>query len=105
MTRILPLLLLAPLAAFSQAPDTIYYNAAIITMSPAHPAAQAVAIRGRPFVAAGSNADVPRTAGPSTQKIDLQGKCVVPGIIETHVHPIGAALSEIDGPVPLVHSS
>jgi hypothetical protein len=43
-------------------------------------------------------------AGPRTQKVDLARKCVVPGIIETHVHPIGAALSEIDGPVPVVHS-
>src|SRR5207245_1236405 len=29
---------------------------------------------------------------------------VVPGIVETHVHPISAAISEIDGPVPVVHS-
>ena len=45
-----------------------------------------------------------RTAGPNTRKIDLGGKCIVPGIIESHVHPIGAALSEIDGPLPVLHS-
>src|SRR5215471_4247791 len=92
-------------AAFAQAPpDTIYYNASVITMSKDHPDAQAVAIQGDRFTAVGSNADVLKLAGLRTQKIDLGGKCVVPGIIETHVHPIGAALSEIDGPVPVVHS-
>lgn len=98
------LLLLLTVAALAQAPDTIYYNAAIITMSQNQPTAQAVAIRGDRFVAVGSNADVLKTAGPQTRKIDLAGKCMVPGIIETHVHPIGAALSEIDGPVPVIHS-
>lgn len=97
-----------PLAATAQAPvpiapDVIYHNGSIITMgSPA--TVQAVAIRGERFSAIGTDADVLKTAGPRTQKIDLAGKCVVPGIIESHVHPIGAALAEIDGPVPLLHS-
>ena len=73
-------------------------------MSADRPTAQAVAIRGDRFSAVGANADILRTAAAGTQKIDLGGKCIVPGIIETHVHPIGAALSEIDGPVPVVHS-
>lgn len=85
------------------APDVIYHNGSIITMgSPA--IVQAVAIRGGRFSAIGTDADVLKTAGPRTQKIDLARKCVVPGIIESHVHPIGAALAEIDGPVPLLHS-
>jgi predicted amidohydrolase YtcJ len=98
------LVLLSALTALSQAPDVIYYNAVVITMSAARHTAQAVAIRGDRFAAVGSNAEVLKLAGPATQKIDLGGKCMVPGIIETHVHPIGAALSEIDGPVPVVHS-
>lgn len=104
VTYKLALTLLFAMAAFGQAPDVIYYNASIITMAPAHPAAQAIAFRGDRFLAVGSNSDVLKTAGPHTQKIDLGGKAIVPGIIETHVHPIGAALSEIDGPVPVIHS-
>jgi predicted amidohydrolase YtcJ len=95
---------LAAVAARAQAPDIIYYNARILTMSPGQPSAQALAIRGDRFSAVGTNADVLKTAGPKTRKIDLGGKCIVPGIIESHVHPIGAALSEIDGEVPLLHS-
>jgi predicted amidohydrolase YtcJ len=90
--------------AGAQPPDIIYYNAKVITVAPDRPAAQALAIRGDRFAAVGGDEEVLKTAGPNTRKIDLGGKCVVPGIIESHVHPIGAALSEIDGPVPLLHS-
>jgi predicted amidohydrolase YtcJ len=103
-TRALLLTLLLPSSALCQARDVIYYNASVITMSPTHPTAQAVALRGDRFLAVGSNADVLKTAGLHTQKIDLGGKCIVPGIIETHVHPITSALSEIDGLVPVIHS-
>ena len=92
-------------SAFAQQePDVIYYNGKIVTMWDAHPSVQAVSIKGDRFVAVGANADVLKGAGPHTKKIDLAGKSVVPGIVETHVHPIEAALSEIDGPVPVLHS-
>ena len=96
--------LFIPLCALAQPADTIYYNGKIVTLSERQPAAQAVAIRSGRFLAVGSSADVLKTAGPSTTKIDLRGKCILPGIIESHVHPIGAALSEIDGPIPVLHS-
>jgi predicted amidohydrolase YtcJ len=92
------------MAIAQTAPDVIYYNASILTMSANQPAAQALAIRGDRFAAIGSDAAVLKTAGPRTRKIDLAGRCVVPGIVESHVHPIMAALAEIDGPVPLMHS-
>ena len=103
MELVLASILLA-FTASAQTPDTIYYNAHIITVASNSPSAQAVAIVGDRFAAIGGNDEVLKTAGPNTRKIDLGGKCIVPGIIESHVHPIGAALSEIDGPVPLLHS-
>src|SRR5262245_2758041 len=97
-------LILLSFASFAQAPpDVIYYNGSVLTMS-AHPTAQAVAIRGDRFAAIGTSAEVLKTAGPKTQKVDLGGKSVLPGIIESHVHPITAALAEIDGRIPLLHS-
>ena len=91
-------------AASAQQPDTIYYNGKIITMWDARPNVQAVAIRGDRFLGVGTDAEVLKTAGPGTRKIDLHGESVVPGLIEGHAHPIMAALSEIDGPVPVFHS-
>lgn len=69
-----------------------------------HPTVQAVAIKDDRFLAVGNDSNVLKTAGPATKKIDLNGKCVVPGLIEGHVHPITAALSEADGSVPVFHS-
>ena len=93
-----------PLLAGAQTADTIYYNGKIVTLSERQPVVQAVAIRAGRFLAIGSSAEILKTAGPATTKVDLRGKCVLPGIIESHVHPIGAALSEIDGPIPVLHS-
>ena len=65
---------------------------------------EAVAIRGNRFIAVGSNADVLKTAGPETKRIDLRGRTVLPGLIDSHTHPISAALSELDAPLPPFNS-
>jgi len=91
-------------AAFAQPADTIYYNGKIVTLWSARPVVEAVAIRGDRFISAGGNAEVHKTAGASTKQIDLQGKTVLPGLNDSHTHPIGAALSEQDGPVPVMNS-
>ncbi|MDQ3257750.1 MAG: hypothetical protein M3R15_28330, partial [Acidobacteriota bacterium] len=79
--------------AAPQTADVIYYNGKIIRMWDARPIVQAVAIRGNKFLRVGSNTEVLRTAGATTRKIDLHGACVVPGLIDSHTHPITAALS------------
>jgi len=89
--------------AWAQAPDTILYNGKIVTMWEGRQA-QAVAIRGSRFVAIGSSQEMRRLAGPETRQIDLGGKTVVPGLIDSHVHPIGAALSEQHGEIPVIRS-
>ncbi|HKE22620.1 MAG TPA: amidohydrolase [Bryobacteraceae bacterium] len=104
MKHALITVLLSAFVAAAQPPDAVYYNGNIITVAPGHPSAQAFALRDGRFTAVGTNEEVLRNAGPRTQRIDLRGRCVLPGIIESHVHPIGAALSEIDGPVPPLHS-
>jgi predicted amidohydrolase YtcJ len=101
-TAILGLIVL--IAASAQPADTIYRNGKIVTVNPAQPAAQAVAIRGNRFLAIGTDAEILKTRGPSTTVIDLNGRTVLPGLIESHVHPSGAALAEEDGPVPTMHS-
>jgi predicted amidohydrolase YtcJ len=85
-------------------PDAIYFNGKIVTLWDKAPVAEAVAIRGDRFIAVGSNADVLPLAGERTRKIDLKRRTVVPGIIESHTHPVAAALSERDGPVPVMRS-
>ena len=71
--------------------DTILTNGKIITVDDRFSVAQAVAIRGDRFVAVGTNQDITRLAGPSTRRIDLGGKAVIPGLIDAHAHLMRAA--------------
>src|SRR4051794_32599778 len=108
LTRIGVALIAAGLFAQSPAPqpspDTIYYNGHIVTMWSDHPEVEAVAIRSDRFMAAGSNADIRKLAAPATREIDLAGRTVLPGLQDSHTHPIAAALSEQDRPVPVMNS-
>jgi len=66
----------------------LYYNADIVTMDPAYPRAEAVAVRtGR--IAAVGTVDACRAAvDPDAATHDLRGACLLPGFIDTHLHPI-----------------
>jgi len=97
-------LLALSLCLGAPAADLILHNGRIITMDARRPAAEAVAIEGARFLKVGSNAEVLAAAKPSTRKVDLGGRTVVPGLIDSHTHPLGAALSEIDGAVPVMHT-
>ena len=67
--------------------DTVFYNGKILTGDEKFSTAEAVAIRGGRFLAVGNTARILTMAGPKTNKIDLAGKTVTPGIIDLHQHP------------------
>ncbi len=73
--------------ARAQAPaDIVITNGKIITVDARDRVAQAVAIRGDKIVAVGTNADVAKLAGPRTQRIDLHGRTMTPGLLDAHNH-------------------
>lgn len=77
--------------------EWVFYNGKILTADSEDPeqfkTAQAVAIYDGKFVVVGTNQEALATAGAKTKRIDLQGKTVVPGMIETHLHIHGMAVS------------
>jgi predicted amidohydrolase YtcJ len=75
------------------ATERIFYNAKIFTGELEHPYAEAVAIRGDKIVAVGSYSDVMLTVGKDAKVIDLQGKTLLPGLIDSHAHPMDGGLS------------
>ena len=87
-------------AGEATAPDLIVRNAKVITIDREFRIVQALAIRGDRIVAAGSEADIARLAGPTTRIIDAVGKTLLPGLYDSHVHPMGAAHSEKDHAIP-----
>jgi len=89
------LLILLSLASpvWSQTADTVLLNGKILTVDPQSSIQEAIAIREGKILAVGKTAEVRRFAGPRTRLIDLQGRTVIPGLIDSHLHGIRAALS------------
>ncbi len=73
-------------------------NGNIVTVDDRRPHAQAIAVRGDKILAVGTNAEMEKYVGRSTQVIDLQGRLAIPGFIEGHGHftGIGAAKRNLD---------
>jgi predicted amidohydrolase YtcJ len=76
--------------AWSQNADTILVNGKILTIDNKFSTREAIAIRDGRIMAVGSNSDVRKQAGPKTRVIDLQGRTVIPGFIDSHIHAIRA---------------
>lgn len=69
--------------------EIVLHGGHILTMDANEPQAQAVLLRGQEIVAVGSDADIMAEAGPQATQIDLKGKVLVPGFIDSHQHRIG----------------
>ena len=74
------------------APDTIYTNGKFLKVDPMFGVASAVAVRDGRFVAVGEIDEISALAGSNTAIIDLDGRTVLPGLIDTHAHVEQAGL-------------
>ncbi len=93
---ILAILLLPYSLAFSQnSADTIFYGGPIVTVNAKNEEVEALAIKGGKIVSVGSKAAVTKEWQDSSTKIvNLQGKTLMPGLIDPHIHTILTAMSE-----------
>ena len=87
-------------ATADESPDLVLHSGHVITVDARFSIAQALAVRGGKLVAVGTNDTVRALAGPNTRQIDLAGGTVLPGLIDSHTHPVAAALHEFDHPIP-----
>jgi predicted amidohydrolase YtcJ len=84
------LLLAAAATALSQTTDTILINGKILTVDGKFSTREAVAVRDDKIVAVGTSVEIRKLAGRQTRVIDLQGRTVIPGLIDSHIHAIRA---------------
>src|SRR6267378_4088335 len=77
--------------AQAPAPDTILVNGKLVVYDGAP--AQALAVRDGRIAAIGDSSGIRALAGPSTRVVDLSGRTVIPGLIDSHIHAIRAGLS------------
>ena len=102
---VVPLLLLLAAPVLGADADLILHNGKVLTVDATFSIVDAVAVKDGRVVAVGRSADViARERGPKTRLVDLKGQTVLPGLTDTHVHPLGAALSEHNTPFAVLRS-
>jgi predicted amidohydrolase YtcJ len=72
--------------------DTIFTGGPILTMNDAAPRAEAVAVAGDTIIAVGSRADVDAFQGDATEIVDLGGRAMLPGFVDSHGHVVMGGL-------------
>ena len=97
------LVLLLAHAAADAAP-TVFVNGRIVMVDPAFTIVDAFAIDEGRIVAVGAAARRLAETQADAGRIDLAGRTVLPGLIDSHTHPVGAATHEFDHPVPDIRS-
>jgi len=80
--------------------DLILHNGKIVSVDKNFSLHQALAVQGDRILRVGTNEEVMKTRGAGTQVLDLKGKTVLPGLIDSHVHPTSASMIEFDHPIP-----
>ena len=98
LTLVVLALLPASASAQAQTADLVFLNGTVYTADAARPQAQAVAVRDGRIVFVGSTREARAMAGTSTRVVDLEGKAMIPGMIDSHGHvtSLGAALQNVD---------
>ncbi|MEO8126193.1 MAG: amidohydrolase [Bryobacteraceae bacterium] len=75
--------------------ELVLENAAIHTMDPANPFAEAAAISAGRFLAVGTKEDMANLVSASTKRVDIGGRTVVPGFIDAHCHTADSGLRHL----------
>ncbi|HEX6845749.1 MAG TPA: amidohydrolase [Chitinophagaceae bacterium] len=85
-------------ASSADAAEMVINNAKVYTVNKSQPEAEAIAVKGGKIVFVGSNSDVRKYIGDSTEVIDAKGQFVMPGFIEGHghIHGLGASLINLN---------
>ncbi|QDT29380.1 N-substituted formamide deformylase precursor [Gimesia panareensis] len=84
--------------AVAETATLIFKNGKVITLDKQSRIAEAIAIREGKILAVGSNAEMQPFQGAQTKVVSLDGKTVIPGLIESHVHALRAARGELIQP-------
>jgi predicted amidohydrolase YtcJ len=86
-------LVLAANAIAAEHADYVFKNGAIYTIDSKNPKAHAIAITGKVITYVGTNKGAQAFVGDKTQVIDLRGQMLLPGFVESHIHPTAALIT------------
>jgi predicted amidohydrolase YtcJ len=80
--------------------DHVFLNGKIVTVDKRETVATAMAVGEGKIIYVGDDAGARALGNDTTQVIDLAGKTVLPGLIDSHTHPVSAAMIEFDHDIP-----
>ena len=98
------LLLFTPCFLWAGVADWILINGKIVTVNEHFSIHEAVAIEEERISFIGKSETALRLKGANTKVVDLKGKMVLPGLIDSHTHSVGASVTEFDHPIPAMES-
>jgi predicted amidohydrolase YtcJ len=75
--------------------DVVYRNGFVYTVDGVRSRAEAFAVKDGKFIAVGSNDDMKAVTGENTKTVDLKGRMVMPGLVDTHIHALRGALTAL----------
>src|SRR5438093_5303503 len=84
--------------------DLILHHGKVVTVDPKFSIREGLAIKDGCILRVGTSQEVLQTRGPRTKLLDVNGKTVLPGLNDSHVHPTGACMTEFDHPIPEMES-
>jgi predicted amidohydrolase YtcJ len=82
-----------PAGVRAQSADTVLVNGKVITLDGRSSVAQGIAIHDGRILETGTNEDVRKRADAHTKVIDLGGRTVIPGLMDSHIHALRAGLT------------
>jgi predicted amidohydrolase YtcJ len=94
----------AKYASAAEKADLILRNGKVVSVDAAFSIHEAMAVAGDRILALGKNDEVLKLRGDDTKVVDLGGKTVIPGLMDSHTHPGGAAMHEFDHEIPTMES-
>ncbi|MFO0929791.1 MAG: amidohydrolase family protein [Gemmataceae bacterium] len=99
-----PAVLALLLACAAEPADLIVHHARVATVDARFSFAEAVAVRDGNVVAVGTDREVLQHRGPKTRTIDAGGRLVLPGLYDSHTHPVATVTTELADPPPVIRS-
>lgn len=84
--------------------DLILLHGQIVTVDRDFAIRQAIAVRGDRLLRVGTDDEILATRGATTRVIDLGGRMVLPGLIDSHTHATWASMTEFDHPIPTMET-
>ena len=100
LCRAFALMLGLRLISHGAEPDLILHHGKVVTVDARFSIHETIAVVGGRIVQVGRSDDVMQRRGPHTEMVDLQGRVVLPGLMDSHAHPADACLTEFDHPIP-----